>query len=106
MTDVSQQLNSSGTNQPQRNLLSKANAQFLKAGVEYEAQRLKFGFGKPKRDDLLKEINGYNDRLEKLLVANDRVAALSEPKGTFSFAPDLYSHIADTVVRGRTGEVK
>lgn len=49
-----------------------------RANIKFQAKRVKYSFSGATRDSLLDQIDKYNQTLESLLAANDRVAALSQ----------------------------
>ncbi|KAK4501025.1 hypothetical protein PRZ48_006831 [Zasmidium cellare] len=54
----------------------------IRANISFEAKRVKYSFSGAKREDLLKEIEGYNARLQDVLASNDRISALSQHSKT------------------------
>ena len=51
-----------------------------KSNLEFQAQRVKFGFGRAVREKLFDELSKYNARLRDLLDTNDKALALKQAR--------------------------
>lgn len=52
----------------------------LRANAAFEAKRIHYAFTGAKREDLLRQIDSCNDRLQDVLAQNDRISTLSAGK--------------------------
>lgn len=51
-----------------------------KSNLEFQTQRVKFGFGRAVREKLFDELSKYNARLRDLLDTNDKASALKQAR--------------------------
>ena len=61
---------------PEKKSKGRRRKLLTRPGLEFEAQRIKFSFGKHERSKLFQEISGYNTRLKELLDTSDHISAM------------------------------
>ena len=59
--------------------MAAALKEVLETGFDYRKEQLKFGLGRARREDLLKEIRANNKKLDRLLEKSDKVASYRKP---------------------------
>jgi hypothetical protein len=51
----------------------------IKASLEYRKEQIKFSFGRPQREELMKDIRKKREKLDQLLEKSDKVARYQRP---------------------------